>query len=296
MEAALSELCGPSDVITAAYREESEGHRTVWPPQNYRIEHKMQAAVLLWRKLSMRPERYYHPSVGFYEHTADVARARLCRRGGVAQLFQIRLRPQSMDRQVSWYLYKTKTKHARPSVERFMADSAPCYVTNYAHNTIDGTLAVDFARPLRKPRRRPQSRTRACRRRHAGFSPARQRHPNKDEARSYARHARPGWRIGTSRKCAAGLRVSRAVGWSRAESVRLALRASARQPRLVGAEWWAGEGSNLQPDGYELSNSSLNWYPLLSPRNRPKLLMLQGFAASCVWTVDPYGAVRNPKL
>jgi hypothetical protein len=41
-------------------------------------------------------ERYYHPTVGYYEHMpASVVRA-LCGRGGLAQLFQIRLRPQSM--------------------------------------------------------------------------------------------------------------------------------------------------------------------------------------------------------
>jgi hypothetical protein len=48
------------------------------------------------------------------------------------------------DRQVSWYLYKTKTKRARPSFERFMADRRRAYVTNYAQYTIDGALAVDF--------------------------------------------------------------------------------------------------------------------------------------------------------
>jgi hypothetical protein len=38
IEAALSELCGPEDVITP-YREESEQDRKGLSPQNYRIEH-----------------------------------------------------------------------------------------------------------------------------------------------------------------------------------------------------------------------------------------------------------------
>jgi hypothetical protein len=48
------------------------------------------------------------------------------------------------DRQVSWYLYKTKTKRFRPSFERFMQDRRRAFVTNYAIYTIDGALAVDF--------------------------------------------------------------------------------------------------------------------------------------------------------
>jgi hypothetical protein len=63
IEAALSELCGPSCVITP-YREESEEDRKGRPPQNYRIEHPLKPKQLLWRKLLGRPERYYHPSVG----------------------------------------------------------------------------------------------------------------------------------------------------------------------------------------------------------------------------------------
>src|SRR5262245_40559812 len=35
------------------------------------------------------------------------------------------------DRQVSWYLYKTKSKRARPSFERFMASRTRVYVDNY---------------------------------------------------------------------------------------------------------------------------------------------------------------------
>ena len=93
IEAALSELCGPRDVITP-YREESEADRKGLPPQNYRIDHPLKPKRPLLRRLLMRPERYYHQSVGYLRAHARLPRARLCRRGGVAELFQIRLRPQ----------------------------------------------------------------------------------------------------------------------------------------------------------------------------------------------------------
>jgi Sulfotransferase family len=48
------------------------------------------------------------------------------------------------DRQVSWYLYKTKSKRFRPSFEQFMSSRRRAYVTNYAIYTLDGALAVDF--------------------------------------------------------------------------------------------------------------------------------------------------------
>ena len=92
----------------------------------------------------MRPERYYHPSVGFYEHmpasrVRDYVGEEVWR-----SYFKFAFDRNPWDRQVSWYLYKTKTKRARPSFERFMEDRPRAFVTNYAQYTIDGALAVDF--------------------------------------------------------------------------------------------------------------------------------------------------------
>jgi hypothetical protein len=143
IEAALSELCGPLDVITP-YREESEADRKGLPPQNYRIEHPLKPKRPLWRKLLGRPERYYHPSVGYYEHmpasrVRDYVGEEVWR-----SYFKFAFDRNPWDRQVSWYLYKTKSKRARPSFERFMQDRRRAFVTNYAQYTIDGALAVDF--------------------------------------------------------------------------------------------------------------------------------------------------------
>ena len=143
IEAALSELCGPSDVITP-YREESETDRKGLGPQNYRIEHPLKPKRPLWRKLLGRPERYYHHSVGFYEHmpasrVRDYVGEEVWR-----SYFKFAFDRNPWDRQVSWYLYKTKSKSIRPSFERFMQDRRRAFVTNYAIYTIDGKLAVDF--------------------------------------------------------------------------------------------------------------------------------------------------------
>jgi hypothetical protein len=143
IEAALSELCGPSDVITP-YREESEQDRKGLPPQNYRIDHPLKPKRPLIRRLLMRPERYYHPSVGYYEH---MPASRVRDYVGEAiwrSYFKFAFDRNPWDRQVSWYLYKTKSKRVRPSFEHFMTSRARAYVSNHDIYMLDGALAVDF--------------------------------------------------------------------------------------------------------------------------------------------------------
>ena len=142
IEAALSELCGPSDVITP-YRAESEQDRKGRTPQNYRIEHELKPKRKLWRKLLLRPERYYHPTVGYYEHM-PAARVRAYVGEDIwRSYYKFAFDRDPWDRQVSWYFYKTKSKRTRPSFERFMQSRRRAYVDNYELYTLDGALAVD---------------------------------------------------------------------------------------------------------------------------------------------------------
>jgi hypothetical protein len=142
IEAALSELCGPDDVITP-YREESEQDRKGLPPQNFRIDHPMKPKRSLWRRLMRRPERYYHPTVGYYEHMpAGLVRAYVGEKVW-RDYYKFAFDRNPWDRQVSWYLYKTKSKRTRPSFEQFMKSRRRAYVDNYAIYTIGGELAVD---------------------------------------------------------------------------------------------------------------------------------------------------------
>ena len=143
IEAALSELCGPDDVITP-FREESEGDRQGRGPQNYRIDHPLKPQRPLWRKMLMRPERYYHPSVGYYEHM-PASRVRTYVGEAVwRSYFKFAFVRNPWDRQISQYLYKTKTRKTRPSLDRFMARKKRAYVTSYEIYTIEGKVAVDY--------------------------------------------------------------------------------------------------------------------------------------------------------
>ena len=143
IEAALSELCGPSDVITP-YREESEQERRGLGPLNYRIEHPLKPKRPLWRKLLGRPERYYHPSVGYYEHM-PASRVRTYIGDEIwRSYFKFAFDRNPWDRQISWYFYKTKTKANRPSFERFMGSRRHAYVDNHEIYMEGGALAMDF--------------------------------------------------------------------------------------------------------------------------------------------------------
>ena len=143
IEAALSEICGPLDVITP-YRAESEQDRKGRPPQNYRIEHPLKPRRSLLRKVLMRPERYWHPSVGFYEHMPAWRVRAYVGEEVWRSYFKFAFDRNPWDRQVSWYLYKTKSKRLRPSFEHFMPERRRAYVNNYSIYTLDDSVAVDF--------------------------------------------------------------------------------------------------------------------------------------------------------
>jgi hypothetical protein len=143
IEIALSKLCGPDDVVTP-FREDNERLRGGVGPQNYRIEHPAKPRRPLWRKLLGRPERYYHPSVGYYEHMPAWRVRAYAGEEIWNSYFKFAFDRNPWDRQVSWYFYKTKSKKKRPNFETFMAKRKNAFVDNYQLYTIDGRVALDF--------------------------------------------------------------------------------------------------------------------------------------------------------
>jgi len=143
IEAAVSKLCGPDDIITP-YREDNERHRSAGRPQNYRIDHPLKPKRPLWRKLLGRPERYWHPSVGYFEHMPAWRIRAYLGEDVWNSYFKFAFDRNPWDRQVSWYFYKTESKTPRPSFADFMKTRRAAFVDNYQLYTLDDTLAVDF--------------------------------------------------------------------------------------------------------------------------------------------------------
>lgn len=144
VEAALSGVCGPDDVITEA----SEKLRDVRakPAQNYRIEHPAKPARPLWKTLLGRPERHYHPSVGYYEHMPAWRVRTYVGEEIWKRYYKFSFERNPWDRQVSWYHYKNKSKAAdkKPSFDAFNADKRRAWVENWDLYTQDGGIILDF--------------------------------------------------------------------------------------------------------------------------------------------------------
>ena len=79
MEIALSEILAPDDILTPA-RADLDEMRSGGPGgQNYRLDHPDVPRIPVWRRILGRPERYYHTTVGYYEHM-PAWRSKCCRR------------------------------------------------------------------------------------------------------------------------------------------------------------------------------------------------------------------------
>ncbi|MEZ5926778.1 MAG: sulfotransferase family 2 domain-containing protein [Hyphomicrobiaceae bacterium] len=141
IEAALSEICGPDDVITEA-SEQLRGHRKQ-RAQNYRLEHPLVPKRALWKKLLGRPERYYHPSIGYYEHMPAWRVRAYVGEDVWRRYYKFSFERNPWDRQVSWYHYKTKSKASKPSFETFNRDRKRAYVENFDLYSENGRIVLD---------------------------------------------------------------------------------------------------------------------------------------------------------
>jgi hypothetical protein len=143
IEAALSELCGPLDVITP-YREESEADRKGRPPQNYRIEHPLKPKRPLLKRLLGRPERYYHPSVGFYEHMGAATVRAYVGEEVWRSYFKFAFDRNPWDRQVSFYHHRYRRNETPPPFAHFIKSDKRARINNYEIYSLGGEVAVDF--------------------------------------------------------------------------------------------------------------------------------------------------------
>lgn len=142
MEILLSHYCGPDDVITPA-RADLSAQRAI-AGQNYRFEGPLVPKRPLWRRILRRPERYYHPTVGFYEHMPAWRVRAYVGEETWRSYYKFAFVRNPWDRQVSFYFYKTRSENPRRSFEQFMSNRKRAWVQSRELYTINDRLAVDF--------------------------------------------------------------------------------------------------------------------------------------------------------
>ena len=116
------------------------------PAQNFRLEHPEKPKRPLWKSLLGRPERHYHPSIGYYEHMPAWRVRTYVGEDIWKRYYKFSFERNPWDRQVSWYHYKTKSRSgaAKPSFAAFNADRRRAWVENWDLYTTDGSIILDF--------------------------------------------------------------------------------------------------------------------------------------------------------
>lgn len=143
MENALCAVCGPDDIVTPTAPRFMK-HRPGELAQNYRLSHPAVPKRPILKRLMGRPERYYHPSVGYYEHMPAWRVKTYLGDEIWNNYFKFTFERNPWDRQVSFYHFRCRDRGSQRDFEEFLRNRSRATVDNWGIYTIDDTIAVDY--------------------------------------------------------------------------------------------------------------------------------------------------------
>jgi sulfotransferase famil protein len=142
IELALSELCGPDDVISPLAEVDEAQREGKRGAQNWRLHGWWGSPRPLWER---RWFKFTAEDHGFYNHMpAAEAKALLDDDKAWRSYFKFAFDRNPWDRQVSWYHHRYRRSDNPPPFAKFMKSDRRARINNYEIYSIGGELAVDF--------------------------------------------------------------------------------------------------------------------------------------------------------
>lgn len=143
IEVALAEICGDEDIITPLSGSQ-EKSRTGRGAQNLDLDHPARPRRPLHRRLLGRPERPWHPSIGWYSHMPAWRVRTYVGEEVWNNYFTFAFERNPWDRQISHYLYKVRNQDPKPDFTSYLARKKRAFVDNFELYSQNGEVIVDF--------------------------------------------------------------------------------------------------------------------------------------------------------
>jgi hypothetical protein len=142
IEIALSQLCGPDDIITPITEGDEARNALESEPRNWRVHGWWQSPRPLFKRRWLQTSAQDY---GFYNHMpAAAARALLNDEKIWRSYFKFAFDRNPWDRQVSAYHFRYRRQKTPPPFADFLQDDKRARLNNYEIYSLDGEPCVDF--------------------------------------------------------------------------------------------------------------------------------------------------------